>query len=140
MKKNAKIREAKGITGIDIAISILIVSIFAGVISAMFYNIYIANESIKRSAVADQIVQNVFEAMSTDKYANIGNDYLTKNPTVTGGFAGYTTNLQVEKYVDTPEGTGKNDIIKKVTLTVSYKIGGKTENKEVKTLIVDNEV
>ena len=141
-----KINSQKGITGVDITISIFIIVIFSSLIATIFYNISIANTSKKRNATASIYITEVLEEVGkmnyddvttellkshiTEKYSNSSDIYIED---YNGNYEvnGYTITMEVTNYNETYgeengvsyDNRGKEDVIKIVKVKVEYKVG-----------------
>lgn len=142
MKK--KLKEEKGITGIDIIVSVIIITMFVAIIAVIFSNITSNSKGIDRKTEATYKAISLIEEIknagieNVDKFIDAeGSSILDeeKNPTP------YTKKVTV---IDYTEMEGNEDkipgIVKKVTVEVSYQNGGKTEKVELSTLLTAKEI
>ena len=142
MKK--KLKEEKGITGIDIIVSVIIITMFVAIIAIIFSNITSNSKGIDRKTEATYKAISLIEEVknagieNVDKFIDAeGSSILDeeKNPTP------YTKKVTV---IDYTEMEGNEDkipgIVKKVTVEVSYQNGGKTEKVELSTLLTAKEI
>ncbi len=142
MKK--KLKEEKGITGIDIIVSVIIITMFVALIAIIFANITSNSQGINRKTEATHKAISLIEEIknagieNVDKFIDAeGSSILDeeKNPTP------YTKKVTV---IDYTEMEGNEDkipgIVKKVTVEVSYQNGGKTEKVELSTLLTAKEI
>ena len=142
MKK--KLKEEKGITGIDIIVSVIIITMFVAIIAIIFSNITSNSKGIDRKTEATYKAISLIEEIknagieNVDKFIDAeGSSILDeeKNPTP------YTKKVTV---IDYTEMEGNEDkipgIVKKVTVEVSYQNGGKTEKVELSTLLTAEEI
>lgn len=142
MKK--KLKEEKGITGIDIIVSVIIITMFVAIIAIIFSNITSNSKGIDRKTEATYKAISLIEEIknagieNVDKFIDAeGSSILDeeKNPTP------YTKRVTV---IDYTEMEGNEDkipgIVKKVTVEVSYQNGGKTEKVELSTLLTAKEI
>ena len=74
--KNKILEEQRGFTGSDALIAVLIISLFAGLIATISYNIYISNSSVKRMSKATSYIIDVFEYIDKINYDKIGEEEL----------------------------------------------------------------
>ena len=142
MKK--KLKEEKGITGIDIIVSVIIITMFVAIIAIIFSNITSNSKGIDRKTEATYKAISLIEEIknagieNVDKFIDAeGSSILDeeKNPTP------YTKKVTVIDYTKM-EGNEdkKHGIVKKVTVEVSYQNGGKTEKVELSTLLTAKEI
>lgn len=113
----------KGITGIDLTIGIIVLSLFTGVIVSLMLNAYRTTVEIKKSANAMAYATIILEKVDEKSF-----DY------VNDGFVAYLENLGEvdinEDYTITfNTEVLEEDLFKKATITVSYDVNG--EQKEI---------
>ena len=115
------IKSNRGVSITDVVIALIILTIFTGVIGNLIYQIAYNNAALRVNAiVADYAVK---EAEYIDKIAY--EDVQTSNEKITkingeDVLDAFTVKLDVEDYKGNDE--TKQDIIKKVTITVNYNI------------------
>lgn len=139
------LKNQKGITGVDIAAAICILSIFTGILATLFYNIAVTNESVRRNATANRYIVAVIEEIQLSNYNDVTNDYVDSIiATMEKDFPGYTCvragenpekpleNNSIINYKDTHPSA--QDVIKKIRLMVTYSIGERIENVQITTL------
>lgn len=124
-QKNMKkiISNNKGITGIDLTIGIIVLSLFTGVIVSLMLNAYRTAVEIKKSANAMDYATIILEKVDEKSF-----DY------VNDGFVAYLENLgEVDINEDYTISFNtevlEEDLFKKATITVSYDVNG--EQKEI---------
>lgn len=136
-----KLKNNKGITGVDIAISTTIIIVFISFISALFYNVGTTSKKIERKTVATDFAINIIEAMKTSSFTNLEptenaekenfvdltqeqiNSLISKNIP-----DGYKISIYIEDY-------NNENIIKIIKVKVTYKIGKNTEDVTIETLV-----
>lgn len=135
----------KGLTGVDIAISSAIFMIFVSLIVALFYNSSITSTKVERKSVATNKAIEIIEALKVTEFTYLIptdetpmtlenlNIYTSKEINIPNGY-----NLEIS--IKNPEKDGIEDesmgeIMKIVTVDVSYSIGKNTENVTITTLI-----
>lgn len=142
------IKQEKAATGIDIAISLGIISITLAILGALYFNLYISNTQIERKTEAINFATQILEKMESYYYTEVTQEAFTVSKNANGkneiiGIEipnGYTVAVQITKY---PEGESL-DVVKQVTVTILYHVGEKEysialrRNKEKETLIVPN--
>lgn len=137
-----KIKQNKGIGLSDAIIAVVILMIFTGVIVSVAYNIYIQSHFIKRNEQAtNYIVESfeyaqgiLYEELNATKLVQYINDKYDIAEAISGKYTegteisqGYTIFINVQdKYPG---------YIKKVEITVAYKLGGKNRTVNMSTLI-----
>ena len=115
------IKSNRGVSITDVVIALIILTIFTGVIGNLIYQIAYNNAALRVNAIA--VDYAVKEAEYIDKIAY--EDVQTSNEKITqingeDVLDAFTVKLDVEDYKGKDE--TKQDIIKKVTITVNYNI------------------
>ena len=151
MKKILKTN--KGFVATDALIAILVIALFTGLIATLLYNIYIANTSLKRMSKANVITVDILEYVQKIYYSDLDStstliskySYLdtaqslgTPEEDMERMWAlegspddGYNVRVVLDKYV--PD-LNALDLVRKITVTVNYKVGGKEQHLEVYTI------
>lgn len=126
------LKNNKGFTGTDIAISIIAIIIFTSTILALMYNVKIENLKIKAKLVANIYLTEALENVGIAKYDEVSVENIENLvPQVSDA---YQSHIEISK-VSEEENTDKTeDIIKKVTVKISYKIGNKTYEESAERL------
>lgn len=134
-----KVKENKGFTSTDIVISIIIIIIFVGLITTLFYNFYISTSAKNRNAIALNCIIDVIEQAKMLKYDELNQDKLNEllqnlatNKTIPNG---YTVSANLKKYNELEGNENKKDLIKILNVKVEYLVGQKNEKIEISTLI-----
>lgn len=130
-----KIKNERGITGIDIVGGLIIFMFASSAILVMYYNLYVNVTSIKIHETAIGIITDIFEKIDLENYDEItetkiaelisdsgANEYFSKEKNNSN------ISYELEKYTDI-NSYAKMDLVKKIKITVKYQING--ENKEV---------
>ena len=166
-----KLKKSNGFAASDGLIAILIITLFTGIITTIIYNIYLSNASIKRMSTATGYITNILENMDKayykdttvegvgayieanqelfdmqDNQINISSNDTTEQQKSMGSSSNppYTININIEYYNKTQGNEDKLDLVKKLTVTVSYKLGNKDQEitmsrgKSRENLIVPN--
>lgn len=161
------IKNNKGITGVDITISIVILALFISLITNMFYNVSTIGKSVNRKSEAAYIAVQVIEATKQIGYDNLPKGYVEEadltdmtseeaevaNTTMTLDNLntllgeenaielknGYSVNIKVENYRKIKGDLTLEDILKRITVTVSYKEQKKEQAVEINTVILKEE-
>ena len=121
-----KIKQNKGITGVDLAISICVIVIFVGLISSLFYNIYSHSTAVRLNALAVDYAIKIAEETDILNYEDVDNNL---NDTLRSKFDipdAYNTSISVEKYSDIDfkliiTFTNQNKIREKYFYTYNYR-------------------
>lgn len=152
-------KSEKGFTGIDITVAIIVITLFVSIISVVFYNITISSKKLERKTESTYIAQDAIEKLKALDYDDVPETknednkieekeikdykYDDGNLVVNNEYEkGYTIKIKVERY--NPEQSSEesttedNDLVKIITVNVSYKIGKDIETVELTTTIVRN--
>ena len=147
---NKTLKDNKGFAAQDALIAILIITLFAGIIATLLYNIYLGNASLKRLSKADLYIVDTFEYIDSldfeditianlqSKYENLvsltGDDKgipdeenLNRLWRLRGSpQKGYTLDIALDTYV--PQGEQNSpDLVRKITMSVEYKVGNRNQ-------------
>ncbi len=111
----------KGFTGIDIVLSIIIVITFTSIIVSLMYSVKMENYRIKAMAISNIYLVETLENIGIANYDEIKSDNTALFPKEMS--TEFEKKIEVTSISD--EDTSKEDIIKKVKVTIAYKIGNK---------------
>lgn len=129
------IKSNRGVSITDLVIALIILSVFAGVIGNLLYQLAYNNASLRMSAVAADYAVKEAEYIDKIAYENVqtSNEKITQ---INGEdvIDKFTVKLDVENYNDADE--TKKDIIKKVTITVNYNILKEEKSYKIEKLKV----
>ena len=135
-KDNIKnITKNKGFTTADIVISVIIIMLFIGIITTLYYNFYITTSSKNRNAMATNYLIDIIEETKILKYDDATEEAVQNIITNANIPEGYTVTASIQKYNETEGNTDKIDLIKILKVNVQYTVGDKTEKIEMSTLI-----
>lgn len=138
-----KLRSQNGFTGIDIAISVIVIFIFVTIISLLIYKFNSSSNSLKLQSTATYIAVNEIEKIKAKDFSefvglnrdsvedNDGNSLINQK---IEGEEGFYRTIIVEDYKDFHENETQ-DVVKKVTVKISYKFQAKEESVELATVI-----
>ena len=117
-KKNMKLRSNKGITGIDLAIAIIVLATFTGVIITLMSNIYRNSIDIQKNANAMAYATIVLEKVDEKAFEEKNADFVNtlKDSGEVEISSDYIINFSTEVL--------EENLIKKVGVKVSYDING----------------
>lgn len=127
-----KIKSNKGISGVDIVISIGVIVLFVGLIGSLFYKIYFTSTSIRLNALAIDYAVKIAEKTDRLTYEEVNNEL---NENLNEEFEildSYNATISVEKYSDIDN--TKEDVIKTVTIKVEYNFMDTKEEFIIKKL------
>ena len=129
------IKSQKGFAGTDIAISIIIITIFISMIANLILNINLNSKETERKTQAtsyavEEIEKIKAQGISTYLGKGIEEEYIIEEDIVKENeFSGFHKTVTVKDYVLIKQDqTKQKDIIKEVTVEISYKVGNKEEN------------
>lgn len=112
----------RGVTGIDLVISLLILVMFVGLLTSIMASTYKLSIEIQKSANANAYATMIFEKVDEKPYDEIDNNFIEtlKNAgEISIDETEYTIEFSVES-VDSLE----EDLLKKVSIIVKYDING----------------
>ena len=140
-----KLRNNKGITGVDLSVALVIVVLFVGLIATLTYNFSASSQEVNRKSQAINIAIQKVEELKGKPYEEIlageSTEYSDKNgQTINGNSGAYEVKTLVTKYSDSeyvPAGEKEkiSDVIKIVKVTVSYNVQSKEQKVEIGTVI-----
>jgi hypothetical protein len=124
----------KGASLVDVVVSILILSLFAGIIGSLFYQIGYYSNLAKYNALATHYAVKVAEDIDKMAYESVTNQLNTNIIPNYNVRDGYEIRLDVRNYND--RDNTKQDILKIVTINVDYSFRGRTETYKIEKLKV----
>ena len=134
-------RSEKGFTGIDIAVSVVIIFIFISIIAMLSYRINSTSKEIQLKSDAIYVAINEIENAKSKGLEEFkgrsvadGNSVVVEN--VETEKQGYYKTITVLDYTDLDGNADKTkDIIKKVTVKITYMYKAKEQSVELSTLL-----
>ena len=142
------IKSEKGITGMDIAISVIIITIFISLIAVLSFNIQKTQEDIKRRSEATSYAIEIIEELKLNGFSNLPEKGTNKIDGFEDGYildeegmaTPYYQEITVKDYSELEGNENKYaEIIKIITVKISYKSGSETESVEITTDITKEE-
>ena len=142
-----KIKDEKGAVGTDIALSVLVITIFITLIGTMVVNINLNSTKSERKSIATSYAVQAIERIKSEGYISEYDGLGTTEQEVLNGsdndieengeFTGYHEKLLIEDYVILDEANSgeKQNILKKITAEISYKAGGKDQVVQLSTYV-----
>lgn len=139
-----KFRSEKGYTGVDIAIAVIVITMFVSLIAVLIYRFNSLSNEIElkseATAIAIDEIENikkqgfeVYDGMNINTTEDKDGNTLENQPTQKEGF--YRT-IVVEDYTDIEENEQKiSNLVKKVTVKISYMFQGKEQTVELSTIL-----
>lgn len=138
-----RIKSEKGITGIDITVSIIIITLFVSLIATLMYTTNKNASTMERRTEATNYAITEIEKLKAQTFSDLQdtnetNDFTNimegTNPT------GYAKKITITDYANLP---GKTDavsgLVKQVTVEIAYKDGDTTQTVELSTVITKND-
>ena len=140
-----KLKNNKGFTGVDVAVSLVILLIFISFVAALFYNVSNTSKRIERKTQATNIAIEFIEAMKATPFetlaANTQSQVTMDKDTfksLTGKTVeipnGYTVKISIE---DPNNDSNMGQVMKIITAEVTYQLGNADteENVMIQTLV-----
>ena len=133
------LKSNKGITGADAVLGVALAILFSGIIATLSYNIYVTSSSLKRSSKALEYIKSTFEYVATQYYDNVTEDNIKEyinnldEKISTNEGKPYKAQVSVTNYNQMEGNTDKLDLVKEITMSVTYKLGDKDQTIEIKT-------
>lgn len=133
MKWIKKVKSNKGVMGTDIVVSLVVLTLFAGVIASLFADVFFQNVSIRMNALATNYAIKILEDTDKMSYIDVTQEQMNKNLTNKYGISSnYNVTVKVENYSDMV--SNKKDVIKIITVTVKYTLKDQPYTYTVKKL------
>lgn len=141
------IKQEKGVTAIDIAISIIIITIFIAIIGNLIININLNFENIKRKTIATsyaiQEIEKIKAKRYIEEYENLGIEQEDILPEFdldilddTNNFTGYHKTVKIKDYVLIQnDNTKQENLVKELIVEISYKLANKDQKVIISTYI-----
>lgn len=126
-KKNTLL-DNKGVTGVDLAISLIIIAIFSGVIAMLMANMYRTSIEIQKSANAMAYATIVLEKVDEKSFEEIEDDFVEKLKS-SGEFSmddSYSINFSTDIL--------EENLFKKIVVKINYEIGGEQKSITINKL------
>ena len=128
MSKN-KLYNNRGITGIDLTISIIALTTFTGIIITLMINNYRTSIEIQKSANAMSYATMILEKVDEKAYDKVTNDFLKEIQNEINVDSEYEVEFNVTEIEN-------NDYAKKVDIKVSYTINNQKKQINIGKLKV----
>lgn len=137
----------RGITTIDVTVSVILITLFVALIATLMYNINSNQNAIERRSQATNYAINEIEKLKQQDFTElIDTDESTnefENITDGGSATGYAKKITIVDYANLAENQGNtliiSGLVKKVTVQVAYKEGDTTQTVELSTVIGKND-
>lgn len=130
-----RIKSEKAIASTDAIMAVILIALFGGLIATITSSLYTANTSLKRMAQATNYMTDVFEYVDQLYYDDVTLENLEQycsekdtNYTINSDNTnnkGYKVTINVRNYNENDN--TKLDLVKKITMSVEYKVGKKPQ-------------
>lgn len=126
--KTKKIRGEKGYTGIDIAISVVVLFLFISLIAFLSYGFNSATREIELKSKAIEIALTQIEKIKGEPINDVQDTEIVNLP------QGFSGKIQVIDYssIDTQATSGK---VKKITISITYQVKQEEQKVELSAII-----
>lgn len=140
-----KMHSQRGYTGIDISISVIVIFIFVSLIAMLIYNFNSSADELKIKSDATYIAVNEIEkikgqgfseflGMNKDTTVDKNGNSLVNQPVE--GKEGFYRTISILDYKDINQAEDiLEDMVKKVTVKISYMYKGKEKSVELSTIL-----
>ena len=138
------LRKNKGFTGIDISIAIIIIVIFASVITTLLYNFEIQSKKVERKNQATSIIVDILEYAKGSNFNDITSENLENYENEKyNDLKVYTITIKCENETDALDIVSENNtdimhVAKKVTVSIKYLVGKEEQSVETYTWILND--
>ena len=138
------VKDEKGLTGVDITISIIVMTIFMAMIANWLVNIKLNTHDIKRKSTATSYAVQEIEKIKAQGYINdydsmgINSEETLKDEDIYNNseFSGYHKKVTIKDYVlVVDKNTKTKDIVKEITVEISYKLGSEDKKIVISTYV-----
>ena len=126
------VKSEKGYTGVDIAISIVVLFIFVSLIAMLSYHLNSSAKEIELKAQATEIAVEEIEKLKNVSFDRI-DDSNTPEISEIPEQRGFYKNVQVEDYADI-ESNKDSEIVKRVIVTIQYNYKNVPQKIELSTI------
>lgn len=143
-----KLKDNKGVTGVDVAIATVTFMVFVTLIGGLFYNLSSTSKKIERKTVATNLAIDVIEALKVTDFADLDSNIVSEAEmreeqleALTGKNIDIPNGYKVKITIKNPEKDGAEDttlgsVVKIIISDVSYQNGkGEIETVRIETLV-----
>ena len=130
-----KFYSEKGYTGVDIAISVVVIFIFVSLISFLIYRFNSSAKEVELKSEATSIAVEEIEKVKQDGFEKYDGMNKDKNQKVENK-EGFFKTIIVQDYADLDNNSEKiPNLVKKVTVKISYMFQAKEQSVELSTIL-----
>lgn len=132
-----KIKQEKGIAGVDVATGIIIFAIASTTILTLYYQIYLHMAAIKVHEVAVAYITDIFEKIDLQEYDSVSTNTQIEDMLKSSGLpSSYQYEVNVTHYSqdnNLPEDQKATveDIVERVNIKITYKLAGTQRSFEM---------
>ncbi len=138
-----KIKSERGITTIDITVSIILITLFVAVIATLMYSLNSNTDALERRTIATNYAIDTIEELKAQAFSDLQDTDEENNTFENIDATGYSRKITIIDYANLPENSEDNTIlsglVKKVTVEIAYKEGDTTQTVELSTVIAKND-
>ena len=131
--KKINLKSNSGFTMADLVAALTIFALFTTIISTLMYSSYKSNMQVKMSGASVHYAMQILEDIDKISYENVKNGMESSYISKFSIPSGFIISINVSNY---NEGNNKEDLVKKVKLTISYEFSGDTESIVINKLKV----
>lgn len=124
MNMKINIKSNSGFTMTDLVVALLMLTLFTGMIGSLLYSSYKTNIQTKMTGLSVNYAIQILEDIDKITYDEVKNGMESKYINALSIPAGFDLTIDVSNY---NEGNSKEDLIKKVKLTIIYQFSEETE-------------
>lgn len=132
------IKNQKGYTGIDIAISVVVLFIFVSIIAMLSYSINSSAKEIDLKSEATAIAVEEIEKLKNKNFTKISEMESSNNeeqlPVEGDNKEGFYKTIIIKDYNDLTEEKKVPGLVKQATVKISYQFKGKEQSVELSTI------
>ena len=132
------IKNQKGYTGIDIAISVVVLFIFVSIIAMLSYSINSSAKEIDLKSEATAIAVEEIEKLKNKNFTQISKMESSNNgeqePVKVDNKEGFFKTISIKDYIDLTEQKKVPGLVKQATVKISYQFKGKNQSVELSTI------
>ena len=138
-----KIKSERGITTIDITVSIILITVFVALIATLMYSLNSNTDALEKRTVAINYAIYTIENLKAQEFSDLQDTDEQNNSFENIDSTGYSRKITITDYANLPENSEDNTIlsglVKKVTVEIAYKEGDTTQTVELSTVIAKND-
>lgn len=131
--KKINLKSNSGFTMVDLVIALAIFALFATVIGNMMFSAYKTNLQVEMSGASIYYAMQILEDIDKIPYEDVKNGMESSYISKFSIPSAFTVNVNVSNH---NEGTNKEDLIKKVKITITYEFSGNSESIVINKLKV----